>query len=169
MASAGSGSPGHLAGALFSVLTGAQLVHIPYKGGAPAVIDLLAGHVDVLFVSLPTALQHVRSGKLTAYGVSTKARASSLPDVPTLAQAGVKGYELVSWQGFLAPTGTPEAIIERLNTEIVQILRSTEVRDALVSQGYDIAASTPAVLDAELRQGTEKWLSLIRKSGATAN
>jgi tripartite-type tricarboxylate transporter receptor subunit TctC len=106
---------------------------------------------------------------LTAYGVSTKTRAPSLPEVPTLAQAGIKGYELVSWQGFLAPAGTPDAIIERLNTEIVQILHSNEVRDTLVSQGYEIAASTPAVLDAELKQGTEKWLRLIKQSGATAN
>jgi tripartite-type tricarboxylate transporter receptor subunit TctC len=169
MGSPGSGSPGHLAGALFMTLTGTELIHVPYKGGAPAVIDVMAGHIDVLFVSLPAVIQHVRSGKLRALGVSTPGRAPSLPDVPTFAQAGVKGYELVSWQGFLAPAGTPPEIIDLLNSEIVQALRSPEVRDILVPQGYEIVASTPAALDAELKRGTEKWLQLIRQSGATAD
>jgi tripartite-type tricarboxylate transporter receptor subunit TctC len=169
MGSPGSGSPGHLAGALFMLLTGTELIHVPYKGGAPAAIDVLAGHIDVLFVSLPAVIQYVRSGKLHALGVSTPKRAPSLPDVPTFAQAGVKGYELVSWQGILAPAGTPPEIIDLLNAEIVQVLRSAEVRDVLVPQGYEIVASTPAALDAELKLGTEKWLQLIRKSGATAD
>jgi tripartite-type tricarboxylate transporter receptor subunit TctC len=151
------------------LLTGTELIHVPYKGGAPAAIDVLAGHIDVLFVSLPAVIQYVRSGKLHALGVSTPKRAPSLPDVPTFAQAGVKGYELVSWQGILAPAGTPPEIIDLLNAEIVQVLRSAEVRDVLVPQGYEIVASTPAALDAELKLGTEKWLQLIRKSGATAD
>jgi tripartite-type tricarboxylate transporter receptor subunit TctC len=168
-ASPGSGSPGHLAGALFMMLTGAELVHVPYKGGAPAVIDVLAGHVDVLFVSLPAVVQHVRSGKVHALGVSTPARAPSLPDVPTIAQGGVKGYELISWQGLLTTAGTPPDVVNLLNKEIVQILRSPEVKDILAPLGYEIVASTPAALDAELKQGTDKWLKLIKQSGATAD
>ena len=168
-ASPGSGSPGHLAGALFMTLTGTELVHVPYKGGAPAVIDVLAGHVDSLFVSLPAVIQHVRSGKVHALGVSTPARAPTLPNVPTLAQGGIKGYELVSWQGLLTTAGTPPEIINLLSTETVQILRSPEVKDILAPQGYEIVASTPAVLEAELKKGTEKWLQLIKQSGATAD
>ena len=168
-ASPGSGSPGHLAAALFMMKTGTELIHVPYKGGAPAVIDTLAGHVDVLFISLPAAVNHVRSGKLRGLGVSTATRAPTLPDVPTLAQAGVKDYELISWQGILAPAGTPPEVINLLNAEIVQILRSAEVKDVLVPQGYEIVASTPAALGAELKQGTEKWLQLIKQSGATAD
>jgi tripartite-type tricarboxylate transporter receptor subunit TctC len=150
-------------------LTGTELIHVPYKGGAPAVVDLLAGHIDTLFASLPAAIQHVRSGKLHALGVSTRTRAPSLPDVPTLAQGGVKNYELLSWQGFLAPAGTPQDIIDKLNAGIVQVLRSAEVRDVLVPQGYEIVASTPAALEAELKSGTEKWLRIIKQSGATAD
>jgi len=167
--SPGSGSPGHLAAALFMTLTGTELIHVPYKGGAPAAIDVIAGHVDSLFITLPGIMNHVRAGKGRPLAVSTPGRAPALPDVPTFAQAGVKGYELISWQGLLAPAATPPEIVALLNTEIVQVLRSAEVRDVLSPQGYEIVATTPAVLETELKKGTEKWLQLIKQSGAKAD
>jgi tripartite-type tricarboxylate transporter receptor subunit TctC len=167
--SPGSGSPGHLAAALFMTLTGTELIHVPYKGGAPAAIDVIAGHVDSLFITLPGIMNHVRAGKGRPLAVSTPGRAPALPDVPTFAQAGVKGYELISWQGLLAPAATPPEIVSLLNTEIVQVLRSAEVRDVLSPQGYEIVATTPAVLETELKKGTEKWLQLIKQSGAKAD
>ena len=166
LASPGNGSPGHLASTLLGTLTGAEFVHIPYKGGGPALADLIAGHVDAAIVTLPAALQHVRSGRLRALGVSSARRAAGAPEIPTIAEAGVRGYELNSWQGFFAPAGTPPAIIQRLNAEIVRVLNNHEIRDQLVAQGFDIVGSAPEGLAREIAEGTPRWAQLVKSSGA---
>lgn len=166
LASPGNGSPGHLASTLLGTLTGAEFVHIPYKGGGPALADLIAGHVDAAIVTLPAALQHVRSGRLKALGVSSARRAAGAPEIPTIAEAGVRGYELNSWQGFFAPAGTPPAIIQRLNAEIVRVLNNREIRDQLVAQGFDIVGSAPEGLAREITEGTPRWAQLVKSSGA---
>jgi tripartite-type tricarboxylate transporter receptor subunit TctC len=166
LASPGNGSPGHLAGTLLESLTGADFVHIPYKGGGPAMADLIAGHVDAAIVTLPAALQHSRGGRVKAIGVTSRTRSAGAPEIPTLAESGVRQYELNSWQGFLAPVGTPDAVIARLNREIVQILRNREVKSQLEAQGFDVVASSPEVLAQELQNGTPRWSQLVKRSGA---
>lgn len=166
LANAGSGSPGHLAGALLESMADIKFTNVPYKGGAPGVADLLAGHVDAMFVTLPAALQYVRSGKLTALGVSNPKRSTGAPNIPTIAEAGLPGYDLNSWQGILAPAGTPQAIINKLNKEIVQTLRQPAVKDQLASQGFEIIASSPEYLAKQLATQTPKWAKLVKDSGA---
>lgn len=166
LANAGSGSPGHLAGTLLETQAKVKFTNIPYKGGAPAVADLLAGHVDALIVTLPAALQHVRSGKLKALGVTSTRRTTGAADIPTLAEAGLPGYELNSWQGFFTPTGTPNDIVKRLNKEIVEVLRDRGIREQLVSQGFEIVGSSPEELAKELSVLTPRWAKLVQDSGA---
>ena len=166
IASPGNGSPGHLAGTLLERLAGIDLAHVPYKGGGPALADLIAGHLDAAIVTLPAALPHVRSGRLKALGVSSRSRSAGAPDIPTFAEGGIRQYELNSWQGFLAPAGTPDAVLVRLHREITQILNAREVRTALEAQGFDIVASKPDMLARELVQGTPRWAELVRTSGA---
>lgn len=166
LASPGNGSPGHLAGTLLESLTGADFVHIPYKGGGPAMADLIAGHVDAAIVTLPAALPHARSGRVKAIGVSSRNRSAGAPEIPTLAESGVRQYELNSWQGFFVPAGTPEAVIARLNREMVHILRNRDVKAQLEAQGFDVVASAPEVLAQELQNGTPRWAQLVKRSGA---
>jgi len=166
LANAGNGSPGHLAGALLESRADIKLTNIPYKGGAPAVADLVAGHVDSLMVTLPAAIQHIRSGRLTALGVSSVKRSTGAPEIPTIAEAGLKGYDLNSWQGFLAPAGTPQSIIQLLNKDIVEILKDPEVKQQLVSEGFEVIASSPKTLADYLATSTPKWAKLVKDSGA---
>jgi len=166
LANAGNGSPGHLAGALLESRADIKLTNIPYKGGAPAVADLVAGHVDSLMVTLPAAIQHIRSGRLTALGVSSVKRSTGAPEIPTIAEAGLKGYDLNSWQGFLAPAGTPQNIIQLLNKDIVEILKDPEVKQQLVSEGFEVIASSPKTLADYLATSTPKWAKLVKDSGA---
>ncbi len=166
VASAGAGSPGHLALSLLERQAGLELVHVPYKGGGPAVADLLAGHVDALFVTLPPALPHIRSGKLRALGVSSVRRSAGAPQIPTLAESGVRGVELESWQGFLVPQGTPGDAIGRLNREIVAVLQLPEVRANLVNQGFEVVAGGPDAMAGELAVGGPRWGALVKASGA---
>jgi len=166
LANAGSGSPGHLAGALLESAANIQFLNIPYKGGAPGVADLLAGHVDAMFVTLPAALQQVRSGKLTALGISSAKRSTGAPSIPTIAEVGLPGYDLNSWQGILAPAGTSHQIIQRLNKEIVTVLLNPSTKEQLVSQGFEIVASSPEYLAKQLALQTPKWAKLVKDSGA---
>jgi tripartite-type tricarboxylate transporter receptor subunit TctC len=166
LANAGSGSPGHLAGALLESTANIQFLNIPYKGGAPGVADLLAGHVDAMFVTLPAALQQVRSGKLTALGISSAKRSTGAPNIPTIAEAGLPGYDLNSWQGILAPAGTSNQIIQKLNKDIVSVLLNPATKEQLVSQGFEIVASTPEYLAKQLALQTPKWAKLVKDSGA---
>lgn len=166
LANAGNGSPGHLAGTLLESMADIKLSNIPYKGGAPAVADLVAGHVDALMVTLPAAIQQIRSGRLTALGISSAKRSTGVPEIPTIAEAGLAGYDLNSWQGFLAPTGTPNEIITLLNQEIVQILKDPSVKKQLISEGFEVIASSPKVLADYLQSSSPKWAKLIKDSGA---
>ncbi len=166
LANAGSGSPGHLAATLLEQQARVRFTHVPYKGGGPAVADLVAGHVDALMVTLPAALQHIRAGRLKALAVSSASRSSAIPEVPTVAQAGLAGYEVDSWQGLLAPSATPGGVIDRLNQVVVAALRKPEIRQQLVEQGYEVVGSTPAVLGEQLRVLTPRWAQIVRDSSA---
>jgi tripartite-type tricarboxylate transporter receptor subunit TctC len=166
LANAGSGSPGHLAGALLESTANIQFLNIPYKGGAPGVADLLAGHVDAMFVTLPAALQQVRSGKLTALGISSAKRSTGAPNIPSIAEAGLPGYDLNSWQGILAPAGTSNQIIQKLNKGIVSVLLNPATKEQLISQGFEIIASSPEYLAKQLAMQTPKWAKLVKDSGA---
>jgi tripartite-type tricarboxylate transporter receptor subunit TctC len=168
-ASSGSGSGGHLAGELFKSMARVDMVHVPYKGGAPAMTDLLGGHVDLMFSDITVAAPHVRARKLRALGVSGSARARAFPDVPTVSEAGVAGYEVVSWFGVLAPAGTPRAAIAVLNQELQRIVNAPEFRARLESLGAEPAPSTPDAFAALIRKDVEKWAQVIKESGARAD
>jgi len=165
-ASPGSGTPHHLAGELFKTMTGIDMVHIPYKGAAPAVIDLLGGQVSLAFVSLPAALPHIKAGRLTALGISAPQRSAVAPEVPTIAESALAGYELENWYGVLAPAGTPREIVNQLNREIVKALQMPEMKERLNSQGFEIRTSTPEQFAAYIKSEIVKWAKIVKDSGA---
>ncbi|MCX7229987.1 MAG: tripartite tricarboxylate transporter substrate binding protein [Burkholderiales bacterium] len=166
VASAGSGSPGHLAGTLLKNLASIDFTHVPYKGGGPALADLIAGHVDAAFVTLPAATPHLAANRLAALGVTSTRRSSGLPQLPTFVEAGVAGYEIDSWQGFFVPAGSPQAAIDRLHAEIATVLRDDRIRAQLVAQGFEVVAGPPQALARELERTTPKWVQLVQASGA---
>ena len=164
--SPGSGTPHHLAGELLKVTAGIDLIHIPYKGAAPAIADLLGGQVHTAFVSLPAALPHVKAGKLVGLGITSPGRSAVAPDLPTFAEAGLGGYALENWYGALAPAGTPREIITRLNVEIVKALQLPDVKERLVSQGFETRTSTPDEFATYLKSEIVKWAGIVKASGA---
>ena len=163
--SGSTGSLGHLAGELFANLAKVKLVHIPYKGGGPAMIDLLGGQIQMSFSSPATAIQHVKAGRLKALGVTTTYRLAALPDLPTIADAGLPGYDAKNWYVFVTPAQTPAARIGRLNQEIGKALTSHDVKAALVAQGMDPSPGTPAELGSFLKTETVKWQKIIASAG----
>lgn len=163
--SSGSGSVGHLAGVLFCMMTGAQLVHVPYKGTAPATIDLLGGHVPLMMASMLATLPHVKAGKLRVLGVTTSKRSAAIPDVPTIAEAGVPGYEATLWYGILARGGTPPAIIRRLNAELGKIMGEPDVVEKLTSQGVEQYFSTPEMFAEQIKREIPKWAKVVAAAG----
>ncbi len=167
-ASAGTGTAPHLSGELFNAMAGVKMTHIPYKGSPPAVIDLVAGSVDVMFSPASTVLPHVKSGRLRALAVTTAARLPSLPELPTVAESGLKGYETITWFGFVAPAKTPPAIVTRLNAEIVKALALPDVRSQFELQGIEILGGTPERFADYIREEIAKWARVIRLSGAKA-
>ncbi len=167
--SSGVGGAGHLAGALFQSMAKVNLLHVPYKGGAPAMIDLLAGQVQLSFASTPTAVPNIGSGRLRALAVSTAQRSKLLPELPTIAQAGVPGYEAHSWYGFVVAAKTPHNIVARLNKEIVQILGRTDAGETLLKVGLETLTSTPEFFAGYIKSEVEKWGRIIREAGITAN
>jgi len=166
LANAGNGSPGHLAGTLLETEAKIKLTHVPYKGGGPAVADLLAGHVDALMVTLPAALQHIKSGRLVALGMSSASRSTAVPSIPTIAEAGVPGYEVNSWQGLFAPAGTTSDIIQKLHKSVTSALLEPSIRAQLEGLGYEIVASTPEALQQQLNVLIPKWAEIVKMSGA---
>jgi len=168
-ASPGAGTSMHLMGELFKAQTGANLVHVAYKGAAPAVADLLAGHVDLMFQNVPTVLQHLRSGKLLALATANATRLEVLPEVPTLGETGVSNAESYSSFSFVAPKGTPKAITSLLQAEIAKALATPEMRQRLRDLGADPLGNTPDEAAAHIRQETAKWAAVIRQAGIKAD
>lgn len=161
----GNGTSVHLAMELFKSMTRTYMLHIPYKGSAPVVADLIAGQVDVMFDNMPNVIGHVRGGKLKALAVTTAQRSPQAPEIPTVAEAGVPGYEQTAWFGVLAPAGTPRDIVNRYNAEIVKLLNSPEVRERFGKQGVEVRTSTPEQFSAFLRSEVDRWGKLIREAG----
>lgn len=161
-ASVGTGSPGHIAGELFKLKTGVDIVHVPYKGGGPAVIDTIGGQVQLLFVSMPAAWQHVKAGKLKAIAVTSDKRSVAAPDVPTILESGVADYVVNSWYGALAPAKTPPAAIARLQAAFASVLNQPQVKEKLLAQGAEAAPSTPAEFDRVIKDELAKWEYVIR-------
>ena len=163
--SAGAGSSLHMTGELFKHAAGVNIVHVAYKGTGPALVDLLAGQVQMIFSTMPPVLPHVKTGKLRALGVTTAARAKAAPDVPTIAEAGVPGFEVQNWQGIVVPKKTPAAIVERLNGEILKVLATPAMIEVLAAQGLDAAGGTPAQFDKLIREEIVKWRKLVQAAG----
>ena len=165
LASTGTGSINHLAGELFNLMAGTQTLHVPYKGGGPALNDLIAGRVHVYFASVASLISHVKSGKLRALGVASLNRSSQLPEVPTLDEQGLKGYEVVSWVGIVAPAGTSPTIVNRLHGEISKIMASADMRQRLASIGAEPAAMGPSEFRAYLKADLARWAPVIKQVG----
>ena len=155
-----------MTGELFKSTTGVDIQHVPYKGGAPAIVDLVAGQIPVMFDNVPPLLPHVRSGRIRALANTSLTRLAVLPDVPTLDESGLKGFDAVGWNGLLAPAGTPREIVARLHSEVARILRAPEVRDQLTAQGADIVANSPDEFAVWIRGEVRKWAGVVRDSGA---
>ena len=164
--SAGNGTPPHMTGELFKVYTGVSMQHVPYKGGAPAIADLLGGQIPVLFDNVPPLLGHVKSGKMRPLAVTSLRRIEVLKDVPTLDEAGLKGFDSVGWNGVLAPTGTPREAVVKLSEAINQVLRIPEIRNGLITQGAEPLGTTPDEFTAWVRNEVQKWAKVVKQSGA---
>jgi tripartite-type tricarboxylate transporter receptor subunit TctC len=161
--STGVGGGNHLAGELFALAAGTTLIHVPYKGSAPALADLLGGQLSFMFDTVITSVPHIRSGKLRAFAVSSGQRASSLPDVPTMQEAGVKGFDISQWQGVLAPAGTPRPIVEKLNAEIVKAMHAADVHERIAVQGgNEIVTGTPDDFAALIRKELQQYAKLVK-------
>jgi tripartite-type tricarboxylate transporter receptor subunit TctC len=155
-----------LSGELFKSMAGVDMLHIPYKGSAPAVTDLLAGQVNMMFDNIPSSLPHIKAGKLRALAVTGSKRAGSLPELPTIAEAAIPGYESYVWFGVVAPAGTPPEIIKRLNAELAKAAVTPEFRDRLTGQGYDVLSTSPEQMTASIRSEMAKWGKIVKASGA---
>jgi tripartite-type tricarboxylate transporter receptor subunit TctC len=165
-ASAGSGTGGHVAGELFKTMAGLDVQHVPYKGATPAVTDLIGGRVDFFFDGMPSALPHVQAGRLKVLAITTKTRSPTIPNVPTVAEAGLPGFEVSLWLGFMAPAGTPMDIVNRLNKEINDAVASASVRERFARLGLEPLTATPQEFGALIRSETAKWAEMIKRSGA---
>ncbi|MCY0852859.1 tripartite tricarboxylate transporter substrate binding protein [Cupriavidus sp. D39] len=165
--SSGTGGTIHLSGELFKSMAGVKMLHVPYKGSAPAVSDLLAGQINLMFDS--SVAPYVKSGKLRALAVTSAKRSPVLPDVPTMAEAGLPGYEATAWFGILAPAGTPPSIVDKLNKNLVAILRDAEMRKWMQSQGADAIGDTPSEFAAYIKTETAKWACVVKEAGVSAD
>ena len=163
--SGGSGSSQHMASELFQNVTGVHIVHVPYKGGAPAIADLVGGQIDLIFAPMPEALPYVRSSRVRALGVTTSKRSIMLPDVPTVAEAGVAGYEFDGWMGIAGPAGMPRDVVLRVNTEVNKALTATDVKTRLQDLGVELAGGTPEQLGSYMREQSAKMIKLARDAG----
>jgi tripartite-type tricarboxylate transporter receptor subunit TctC len=161
-ASSGNGSSTHLAAEQFKMLANVELLHVPYKGGGPALVDLLGGHVSMYIGSLPAAIPHLRGQKLKGLGITSSKRAIELPELPTVIEGGIAGYEYVGWYGLLATAGTPPAVIDRLNAEVNKILKEPAILEKLAGDGAQPIGGTPAQFDAHIKKEISKWASVIK-------
>ena len=167
-ASTGNGSSNHISMELFKTLAGVDILHVPYKGSAPAVTDLLGGQVQLMFDNTPNVLPHVKAGKLRALGSSRTKRDALTPDVPTIAEAGVPGYDLSVWFGVVAPAGTPKEVVQKLNAEVIKILAMPDVRERFLAQGVEPQGSTPEQFAEHIRSQMAKWGKLVQDAGVKA-
>ena len=163
--SSGTGTPPHLSMELLLSMTGVRMLHVPYKGNSQAMIDVLAGHVQAMMQSAPPALPHIKAGRLRALGVTGGKPLTSLPDVPSIADAGVAGYESVQWYGVLAAAGTPREIVARLQSDIAKILQQRDIRERLLADGAEPVGSTPEQFTSFLRSELDKWVKLVKTTG----
>lgn len=168
-ASSGAGSSIHLSGEMFKSMAGVDMSHVPYKGSAPALTDLIGGQVQLMFDNLPTSLPHIKSGKLRAIAVTSLTRSPSLPDVPTLAESGLPGFEAGSWFGILAPAGTPRNVVDLLNADIQKSLARGDMQKTLVERGFQPSVKGPEQFQQYIAQEIKKWQTVIKQSGATAD
>lgn len=164
--SAGNGTTIHLAGELFKSMTNTFVVHIPYRGSAPAVTDLVAGNLSMMFDGLPSVLPHVRAGRLRALAVTSRERSATLPDIPTLHESGLPGYEAASWGAVFAPAGISREVVARLARAFDESMREPEARERVAAQGFDVAAMAPSDMAAMVREEYAKWGAVVRRSGA---
>ena len=167
-ASAGAGSTTHLAAEFFKSRAKVDLIHVPYKGGGAALIDLVAGQVTLYFSSLPAALPLVRANRLRALGVTGLARSIAAPEVPTIAESGFPGFEAVTWIGAVAPAGTPRAIVSRLNSELVEIMQAPDMREKMIAQGAEPMTNTPEQFAAYVKSEIVKWAGVVKQAGIAA-
>ncbi|WP_119966592.1 tripartite tricarboxylate transporter substrate binding protein [Simplicispira lacusdiani] len=165
--SPGNGASPHLSGELFKSMAKVDMVHVPYKGSAPAVSDLLGGQISIMFDNLPSVIPHVRSGKLRAIAISTAKRSADLPDVPTIAEAGVPGYEATSWFGMFAPAATPAPVLAKISAALSKVLANAEVKKKIDDQGGEPANETPAQFADFIQKETQKWGKVVKESGAS--
>lgn len=166
--SAGNGSSSHLSGALFESLAGVDLLHVPYKGSAPLLTDVLAGRVDMTFDSYTVYEEHIRSGRVKALGVTSQRRMDALPQVPTLAEAGLQGYDVSNWLGVLAPAGTPPEVLKTLHAALSRTMATPALRRQLVALGIEPTFGTPAEFRALIEAEMPKWAAIVKRSGATS-
>ena len=167
--SPGNGTPQHLAGELFNTMAKVKMLHVPYKGAVPALQDLLGGRISMIFSSMPPALPHVKTGKIKALAVTSTKRSPATPEIPTIAESGLPGYEVINWYGVLTPAGTSKEIVGRLNSEIRRIMTLPEVKERLAAQGAETLTGTPQEFGAFIKSETEKWAKVVKFSGAAVD
>ncbi len=167
-ASGGVGNTMHLAAALLNTMAGTNMVHVPYKGAGPAIVDVIGGQCDMVFVNIAPVLGHIRAGKVNAIAVTSKVRATVLPEVPTVAESGMPGYESTTWYGFLGPAGLPKEIVARLNSAIIAAVGAKETRERYVALGSEPETSSPEQFAAYLRNDIASWAKVVKASGAKA-
>ena len=168
-ASSGAGSSTHMSAELFKTMAGVDLLHVPYKGSGPAMLDLIAGRVSLMFENMPGAVPHMKAGRVRALAQTGQKRSPALPEIPTLAEAGVKGYESLSWSGIALPAGAPKDVMARLNREINAILAQAEMRQKLAEQGAEAVGGSPEAFAQHVRQERDKWAGVVRAAGIVVN
>lgn len=166
--SSGAGNAGHLAGELFKRMAKVELTHVPYKGGGPAMLDLVGGRINMIFASPSSSIPHIKSGRIRGLAVTTRKRSVIIPELPTVAESGIAGYEVNNWYAMVAPAKTPKAVVARLNRELVTILNDAEIKRRLLAHGVEAAPSTPEELGKYMKSEFEKWGKLIAEAGITA-